>query len=137
MAKRLAKRFYCLTEFALSVLEGKWKAAILFCLIERPCRYAEMRMRLPGLSDKMLCERLRDLVDARLVKRQRVAGRGHVQIYTLTPLGRSLGIVLEGLSSWAMQHTAAFGVHITNPFDTVEYDQNEPRMAAQDCELRQ
>lgn len=137
MAKRLAKRFHCLTEFTLSVLEGKWKGGILFCLVERPCRYAEMRRLLPGLSDKMLSERLRDLVDAGLVNRQRIAERGLVQVYTLTPLGRSLGTVLKGLSSWAAEHVEAFGVHISNPFDTVEHDHKELRTAAHNSEFLQ
>jgi DNA-binding HxlR family transcriptional regulator len=129
VAKRLAKRFHCLTEFTLSVLEGKWKSAILFCLVERPVRYTEMRVLLPGLSDKMLSERLRDLAGAGLVKRQRVTGRELVQVYTLTPLGRSLGTVLKGLSSWATEHVEDFGVHISNPFDAVEHDQKEPHTA--------
>lgn len=113
MAKRLAKRFPCLAEFTLAVLEGKWKSAILCSLIEHPCRYADLRKYLPGLSDKVLSERLRHLVAEGLVDVQRAAGSGRVQVYALTPLGMSLEVVLRVLSSWGGQHVEVFGVHVS------------------------
>ena len=61
MTRPLATRFNCPTEFALTVLGGKWKTIILAYLSERPCHYGELRQLLPGLSDKVLTERLKDL----------------------------------------------------------------------------
>ncbi|MBO0757231.1 MAG: helix-turn-helix transcriptional regulator, partial [Bradyrhizobiaceae bacterium] len=76
MAKRLPKQFNCPTEFTLAVLGGKWKTVILCYLKERPCRYAELRKLLPTLSDKMLTERLADLVASGLIMRKRLPDRG-------------------------------------------------------------
>jgi DNA-binding HxlR family transcriptional regulator len=112
MAKRLRKRFSCPTEFALAVLEGKWKSALLCCLMRRPCRYAELRRLIPGLSDKMLSSRLRSLVEQGLVVRQYSNDRPSVQNYALSDLGRTLGEVLQRLSLWASEHADTFGVQL-------------------------
>ena len=126
MGKRLSKRFDSGTEFTLAVLDGKWKSALLCCLEKQPCRYAELRLLLSGVSDKMLSARLRDLLAEGLVARLSSGDRPGVQTYTLTPLGRTLSVVLGGLSSWASEHAATFGVHFATgvtlavtPADTV------------------
>ena len=112
MAKKLRKRFHCATEFTLAVLEGKWKCSILSCLAEHPRRYAQLRQLVPGLSDKMLSARLRELIDAGLVVREVTSGTRQVQTYALSPLGRTLQKVLTDLESWATQHAGAFGVQL-------------------------
>jgi len=70
MARPLATTFNCPTEFALTVLGGKWKTIILAYLSERPCHYSELRQLLPGLSDKVLTDRLKDLQQSGLVARE-------------------------------------------------------------------
>ncbi len=67
MTRPLPTQFNCPTEFALTVLGGKWKTIILAYLSERPCYYGELRQLLPGLSDKVLTERLKDLRQSGLV----------------------------------------------------------------------
>jgi DNA-binding HxlR family transcriptional regulator len=109
----LARRFSCAPEFAVAVLDGKWKSSILCCLQQHPCRYAQLRTSLPGLSDKMLSERLHDLVEAGLVVREALNGNSG-QAYALSPLGRSLGELLTVLSAWALAHAETFGVQIGN-----------------------
>jgi DNA-binding HxlR family transcriptional regulator len=115
MAKKLAKRFNCPTEFTLAVLVGKWKTVILCYLKERPCRYAELRKLLPSLSDKMLTERLADLVESGLVARKTLPGRPGKDGYVLTARGRSLGHLLENIYTWGLQHAATFKVQVGQP----------------------
>ena len=67
MSKRLPKTFNCPTEFTLAVLGGKWKTVILCYLKQQPWRYSDLRKLVPELSDKMLTERLRDLMGIGLV----------------------------------------------------------------------
>src|SRR5262249_13106495 len=112
MSKRLRKRFSCPAELTLAVLEGKWKSALLCCLSQRPCRYAELRRLIPGVSDKMLSSRLRSLVEQGLIVRQYSHDHPSVQSYALSGLGHSLGEVLQDLSSWASEHAAAFDVQL-------------------------
>jgi len=112
MAKRLRKRFSCPAEFTLTVLEGKWKSALLCCLTKQPCRYAELRRLIPGVSDKMISSRLRSLVEQGLVVRQHSNGRTSVQTYALSGLGYTLCEVLRDLSSWGSEHADAFAVQL-------------------------
>ena len=50
-----------LTE-ALRVLEGRWKTLIIYHLFTAPVlRYSELRRAIPGVSQKMLIQQLRDL----------------------------------------------------------------------------
>jgi DNA-binding HxlR family transcriptional regulator len=121
MAKKLATRFNCPSEFALDVLGGKWKTVILCYLKYQSLRYAELRRLLPALSDKVLSERLRELVDKGLVaKLQAEAGRSSA-VYTLSTRGRSLGVLLEALYSWGTQNAAAFGVQVEEPLKRLGY----------------
>jgi DNA-binding HxlR family transcriptional regulator len=120
MAKRIAKTFYCPTEFTLEVLGGKWKTVILCYLKERPCRYAELRKLTPALSDKMLTERLRDLTDAGLVARVKLPGGPSAHAYALTPKGKSLGSLLSHLYAWGVEHAKQFGVAVGEPLKAVE-----------------
>ena len=67
MANKLVKSFHCSTEFTLAVFGGKWKTVILCYLKQRPCRYSGLRRLMPSVSDKVLTERLRDLLSAGLI----------------------------------------------------------------------
>ena len=122
MSKRLARVFHCPAEFTLAVLERKWKTAILCCLVGGPRRYAELRKRLPGLSDKILSERLAELVASGLVvrgsgvaPRQAGPGASRVRVYSLSALGESLGSLLQELSRWAIEHADALGARLEAP----------------------
>ena len=114
MSNRLAKSFNCSTEFTLQVLGGKWKTVILCHLSVGPLRYADMRKLMPTLSDKVLTERLRELVDSGLIARSREA-RAQPETYALAPKGRSLSSVLKELYDWGETHAAAFGVTVGHP----------------------
>jgi hypothetical protein len=57
-------------ETALSILEGKWKIAILTRLFARPIwRFSELERAVPGISQRMLSQQLRLLEKCELVKR--------------------------------------------------------------------
>jgi len=124
MAKRLPKQFNCPTEFTLAVLGGKWKTVILCYLKERPCRYAELRKLLPALSDKMLTERLADLVASGLITRKRLLDGGKLtrnkEVYVLTTKGRSLGKLLRDLYAWGLDHAATFDVKVGEPLKELQ-----------------
>jgi DNA-binding HxlR family transcriptional regulator len=114
MAKRLARKFGCASEFTLDVLGGKWKTVILCYLKQQPLRYADLRRLIPSLSDKMLTERLRDLSERGLVVKRRAASQPY-EVYVLTLTGKSLGAALVELYRWGEKHAAVFGVTVDNP----------------------
>ena len=119
MAKPLPKQYHCATEFTLEVLGGKWKTVILCFLKQRPCRYAELRKLVPKLSDKMLTERLKDLVGSGLVVRKR---QGRADVYALTPRGRTLSDPLRHLYDWGLKHAAEFQVEVGTPLEELRSD---------------
>jgi len=86
---------------AVELVGRRWTGAILIALGCGCDRYTDIRNTVPGLSDRMLCGRLRELEAAGLVHRV-VNPSTPVQVrYHLTPKGRALGPVLDGLSRWA------------------------------------
>lgn len=110
MARVLSKTYSCPTAFTLSVLGGKWKTVVLSYLKERPLRYGELRRLTPGLSDKMLSERLKELEEDGLIARQVVEASDAVMTYALTARGQSLGPALCALYAWGQAHAEEYGV---------------------------
>lgn len=95
---------YCARfHYAIELIGRRWSGAILIALGAGRERYSEVRDAIPGLSDRMLCDRLRELEDAGLVARDVVPTTPVAVRYQLTAKGRSLGPVLEALSAWATQ----------------------------------
>jgi DNA-binding HxlR family transcriptional regulator len=120
MARPLPKRFNCPTEFALTVLGGKWKTIIIAYLGERPCHYGELRQLLPDLSDKVLTERLQDLQRAGLVGRAKSVMSKSRRSYVLTARGATLRPILTDLYLWGSSHADSFGVQVGNPLQKLD-----------------
>lgn len=86
---------------AIELIGKRWTGAIVCALTERPMRYAELGKAVPGLSDRLLSQRLRELEDEGLVERQVEAGSPVRVTYSLTEAGQQLDPVLSELKSWA------------------------------------
>lgn len=91
-------------ERALGVLSGRWKAVILYALMDGPQRTCALENRIAGISQKVLIEQLRALEEHELVRRQASAGESQGIEYLLTPLGASLRPVLDSLMEWGIHH---------------------------------
>ena len=120
MTRPLPTQFNCPTEFALTVLGGKWKTIILAYLSERPCYYGELRQLLPGLSDKVLTERLKDLRQSGLVALGKSSESRSRRPYVLTARGATLTPILTDLYEWGAKHAASFGVNVSNPLQRLD-----------------
>jgi DNA-binding HxlR family transcriptional regulator len=86
---------------AIELIGKRWTGAIVCALTERPMRYAELGKAVPGLSDRLLSQRLRELEEEGLVERQVEAGTPVRVTYSLTEAGQELDPVLSELKSWA------------------------------------
>ncbi len=106
MGERVPKSSLSATDLPLAFLNGKWKAAILTHLEDHPCRYCELRASIPGLSDKMLTQRLRDLMASGLVRHSQTTRRP-TGLYALTSRGKLLHGLLEDIRTWGEQHAGA------------------------------
>jgi DNA-binding HxlR family transcriptional regulator len=103
-----ARLYGCPVEFALDMLGGKWKTVILARIKERPMRYSELRRMIPSLSEKMLSQRLGELVDRGFVCLE--VGSDGKERYALTSGGRDLATTLQALYDWGVTHGRAMDV---------------------------
>ncbi|WP_243311020.1 winged helix-turn-helix transcriptional regulator [Fundidesulfovibrio agrisoli] len=95
------KRYTCSVELALHVIGGKWKPLVLWRLGTLGTRrFGELRRLLPGASQKMLTQQLREMEADGLILRQAHASVPPRVEYSLTERGRSVMPVLEMLCAW-------------------------------------
>jgi len=86
---------------AIELIGKRWTGAIVCALTERPMRYAELGKAVPGLSDRLLSQRLRELEDAGVVRREVEAGTPTKVSYSLTEKGADLRPAISELREWA------------------------------------
>jgi len=86
---------------AIELIGKRWTGAIVCALTERSMRYGQLGKAIPGLSDRLLSQRLRELEEEGLVERIVEAGTPVRVIYSLTEAGQQLDPVLSELKSWA------------------------------------
>jgi DNA-binding HxlR family transcriptional regulator len=86
---------------AIELIGKRWTGAIVSTLTERPMRFGELRKAIPGLSDRLLSQRLRELEEEGLVEREVEAGTPVRVTYSLTEVGEDLGPALGELKAWA------------------------------------
>jgi DNA-binding HxlR family transcriptional regulator len=91
---------------AFAILGKRWNALILDLLASRPARFSEIHRAVPGLSDKVLGERLAELVAAGLVERRIEDDRA---VYSLTAAGTKLAPALNQIRGWADETLLVIG----------------------------
>lgn len=98
----------CPMDSLLRLLMGPWTTYILWVLRGHgPTRFGELKRKVPGISAKMLTERLRMLEEAGVVYRDYQPTVPPQVTYGLTPRGEELREVLDGLSELAQRWRAA------------------------------
>ena len=86
---------------AIELIGARWTGAIVRAMLSDVCRFSELSETIPGLSDRMLSERLKELEAEGIVVRE-VTPTTPVRVeYHLTDKGRGLAAVFESVSAWA------------------------------------
>jgi len=88
---------------AIELIGKRWTGAILCSLTEGPLRFGELAKAVPGLSDRLLSRRLRELEEEGLVWREVEAGTPVKVTYALTRKGAELRPALDELKGWAQR----------------------------------
>lgn len=86
------------------VVGCKWSAAVVAAIGRGVTRPGQLERYIPGISTKVLNERLRKLLDYRLITRTEIPGRVLRVDYRLTPTGRKLAVILEQLHDLEAEH---------------------------------
>ena len=88
-------------QFAIELIGRRWVGAILRVLVNGPARFNELLGAVPGLSDRLLTERLRELEKLGILNRTVSPERPVRVSYELTASGRSLEDIIRALGNWA------------------------------------
>lgn len=85
----------------MEIVGRRWTGAIVRALLAGDVRFGEVRTTIPGISDRLLSQRLKELEIEGVVKRQ-VFDKTPVRIeYRLTEKGEALALVVQAVSAWA------------------------------------
>ncbi|MFF4137372.1 winged helix-turn-helix transcriptional regulator [Streptomyces mirabilis] len=92
---------------AFALLSSRWNGLILMALAKGPADFAQIRERLPGISNRMLAQRLQELTVIDLVAQDVRPGPSSRTRYALSPHGKTFLIPLAVLFLWAEDHLPA------------------------------
>ncbi len=113
MAKVRHSRFDCTpgcsVEASIALIDGKWKSVVLFHLLDGTLRFNEIRRRVPGVTQRMLTNQLRELEEDGLIERKVYAQIPPKVEYKLSPLGLSMSPILLALKEWGEANIGRFG----------------------------
>jgi DNA-binding HxlR family transcriptional regulator len=86
---------------AIELIGKRWSGAVIRVLLGGPRRFNELLAAVPGMSDRLLTERLRELEAEKLIHRDVQTASPVRVVYSLTCAGAELQVVLDALAHWA------------------------------------
>lgn len=86
------------------VVGCKWSAAVLAAIGRGVRRPGQLQRFIPGISTKVLNERLRKLANYRLITRTEIPGNVPRTEYALTSTGEKLSVIIEGIRDLDEEH---------------------------------
>ena len=95
---------------AIELIGKRWTGAVVRALIPQPARFNQLLTGIPGISDRVLTERLRELETEGIVERLVDPGPPVRVSYRLTANGRALEPVLSAISQWAEGWTTSHAI---------------------------
>ena len=96
--------FSCPVEATIQLIGGKYKAVILWHLMNKTLRYNEIHKLIPKATDKMLAQQLRELEKDGLINRKVYPVVPPKTEYSLTKFGETLTPILDELCNWGEQY---------------------------------
>ncbi|HYG83673.1 MAG TPA: helix-turn-helix domain-containing protein [Verrucomicrobiae bacterium] len=89
---------------AFQVIGGKWKALLLWEIHYKPIRFGELKRRVPGISEKMLIQQLREMEKDGVISRKAYHEVPPRVEYSITEFGTTLNEALVPLSDWGLKY---------------------------------
>ena len=91
----------CPAEATIQLIGGRWKVPIVWHLFSGTLRFSELRRAMPGVTQKMLTQQLRELEEDGIVSRKVYPEVPPKVEYSLTARGASLKPVVDAMCRWA------------------------------------
>ncbi len=104
MENRVKVKSNCPVEATIGLIGGKYKAVILWHLMNDTLRYSELHRTVSSATDKMLTQQLRELERDGLIKRTVYPVVPPKTEYSLTDFGRGLSPILYAMSDWGTNY---------------------------------
>jgi DNA-binding HxlR family transcriptional regulator len=98
----------CPLTAALAAIGGKWKMIIIYWLAESPKHFAALKREMSSISQKVLTEQLRELVEDGIVQRRPTGAIPAPVEYSLTDYGNRLLPLIEDVRLWGRGHIERF-----------------------------
>jgi DNA-binding HxlR family transcriptional regulator len=95
---------YCGLDAAIEVIGGKWKVLIIWALRDELRRFGELKRLVPGVSEKVLIQQLRELEADGIVHREIYHEVPPRVEYSLTKRGMALDEALKPLGAWGREN---------------------------------
>jgi DNA-binding HxlR family transcriptional regulator len=86
---------------AVELIGRRWTGVIVRVLLQGPRRFSELAVAVPGISERLLSQRLRELEVEGLVVRRVIPGPPVGVEYELTRAGHELEAVVTAVAAWA------------------------------------
>jgi len=86
---------------------GKWKLLILFQLVSKPLRLSELKRQIPDISEKMLIQELKNLIDSKLVERKNFGEVPPRVEYELNAVGQQIMPLIIEMRNFALTYERA------------------------------
>ncbi|MBD7945435.1 MULTISPECIES: winged helix-turn-helix transcriptional regulator [Psychrobacillus] len=95
----------CRVDDALGILVGKWKPIILLTLLQEGTqRFSDLKRKVPGITQKMLTNQLRELEKEDIIARKVYPQVPPKVEYSITEYGKSLEPILNAMHEWGTAH---------------------------------
>ncbi|HLZ87697.1 MAG TPA: helix-turn-helix domain-containing protein [Puia sp.] len=97
----------CPVTYTLGKIGGRWKPLIIYQLLDGAKRYGYLKKAIPGITEKMLIQHLRELeTDGLIVRVAKPVVPPHVE-YSLSEDGMTLAPILGAMANWGLARRGA------------------------------
>ncbi len=95
----------CPFRYTLNVLQGKWRFAIIYSLLNKgTLRFKELERDIKKITPRMLIKELKELEKEKVVSRKAFATVPPTVKYSLTAYGKTLEPILKSMHHWGELH---------------------------------
>jgi DNA-binding HxlR family transcriptional regulator len=123
--KMLKPEYHCAIDMVIEIIGGKWKVLILWNLNEGVKRFNELKRALPGITQKMLTQQLRELEEHGLVNRIEYDQVPPRVEYVTTDLGKKLQPTLFEMCKWGDMYSENRGITMNRCWTTYDFMENK------------
>lgn len=106
------KGYVCPVEAAMDVIGGKYKAQIVYELLDGTKRYSEIQHALPQATPRMLSKQLKELEEDGIVLRVLYPVVPPRTEYSLTEFGQTLVPIVRALCAWGEHYFELAGLPV-------------------------